>query len=293
MAKHRSRNRNRKRGKHMRSVLRLLPLIAATLAAFITVAPASQAAMAVHPAPPLLKVGSPIFTPDTAGYALTGGNFSNMNVSVFGNPVAGYSPYFPLGTGFGHELVLVNGTYTFTLSVSIFNGNTSLAPWDTAFDVTRTVGGAQVGSCLAGNPSGTGGVVCNNSVTGEPGAFVPGPIGLHLAYDPTSGLVSFSARNVTSADTLHGSFDAGPGLHNGFAEVASRVSSPSTITQPAASVLLGRFTSFTISTTNGAHGTLNNWTRHEVLGTLPGNDPLVTPNPPYSGGSAFIANLVR
>lgn len=212
--------------------------------------------------------GDRIYTTDTAGFAATGGQFRYIEGTVYGRAVAQYNTV--MGSGFGHGVTLTSSKYTITLGVSIYPGDNGPNPWDAAFSVDNT-NGSHVGGCLAGNNGGTGGVTCNASVTGEPGAFAPGYITLDIYYNVNSGLVTFEAYH--GSNDMHGSFEAGPGLSFRQASIGTTLASPSSVTAPSADMLLGSFSNVKVTTYSGTHsGLISWWTRHKEVASADGTE---------------------
>ena len=226
---------------------------AATAAALITAGAAGA------------TTGTRIYTSDSAGYAATSGQFRYIQGTVYGRAVAQYNSV--MGSGFGHGVTLTSSKYTISLGVSVYPGDNGPNPWDAAFSVDNT-GGSHVGGCLAGNPAGTGGVTCNTSVSGEPGAFAPGYITLDIYYNVNSGLVTFEAYQ--GSNTMHGSFEAGPGLSFSQASIGTSLADPSSVT-PSGTQLLGSFSNVTLTTYSGSRSGLSSWwTHHKEIATTDG-----------------------
>ncbi|MBO0771445.1 MAG: hypothetical protein J2P35_08305 [Actinobacteria bacterium] len=228
---------------------------AATAAALITAGTAGAA------------TGTRMYTKDSAGYAATGGQFRYIQGTVYGRAVAQYDSV--MGSGFGHGVTLTSSKYTISLGVSIYPGDNGTNPWDAAFSVDNSDGSGHVGGCLAGNNGGTGGVTCNASVTGEPGAFHPGYITLDIYYNVNSGLVTFEAYQ--GSNTMHGSFEAGPGLSFSKASIGTTLADPSTVT-PSGTQLLGSFSNVALTTYSGSRSGLSSWwEHHKVIATTDGS----------------------
>lgn len=254
---------------------------AATAAALITAGTAGAA------------TGTRNFTTASSGYTATGGQFRYIQGTVYGRSVAQYNPV--MGSGFGHGVTLTSSKYTISLGVSIYPGDNGPNPWDAAFDVTKTSDGSQVGSCLAGNPAGTGGVTCNTSVTGEPGAFKPGYITLNIYYNVNSGLITFEAYQ--GSNDMHGSFEAGTGRSFGQASIGTTLASPATTAAnaPSADQLLGSFGNVALTTYSGSRSSLSSWWTHsKEVATKDGSesgDTIAYPSNLRDGGAGFSTYL--
>jgi hypothetical protein len=253
---------------------------AATAAALITAGTAGAA------------TGNRIFTKDTAGYAATGGQFRYIQGTVYGRAVAQYNSV--MGSGFGHGVTLTSGKYTISLGVSIYPGDNGANPWDAAFSVDYTAG-SHVGGCLAGNNGGTGGVTCNASVTGQPGAFAPGYITLDIYYNKNSGLVTFEAYQ--GSNDMHGSFTAGTGLSFSKASIGTSLADPATTAAnaPSADQLLGSFGNVALTTYSGSRSSLSSWWTHSkevaTSGGTESGDTIAYPSNLRGGGTGFSTYL--
>jgi hypothetical protein len=262
----------------LKRIIRKLAITAAALAA------AGGLSLAVAGA----AGASTITTTGTAGYQVSGAQFRYFQTTVYARSVAQYDA--TMGAGFGHGITLTSGVYTLSLGISVYQGDVSASPWDAAFDVTKTADGSQVGGCLAGNPSGTGGVTCNTSVTGEPGAFAPGNVTLSIFYNTSNGVVSFSATQGTNS--LHGTFTAGTGISFRQADAGTTLADPSTVTRPSSAQLMGRFTGTRLTNYKGNHFTLTGpWLTQKVQATTAGSVKLLTPSALSDGGADFSTYL--
>ena len=165
----------------------------------ITAALAATAGLGIaFPAAASAATGPAQYTTDSAGYVVTGANFENLTTTVGARSVAQYDGTANK-TGFGHGITLQSKQYTAALGISVYNGDNGASPWDAAFALYGGTGTNLLASCLAGNNGGSGGVTCNASVSGEPGAFAAGPVKLTLTYNPATNLLSFDATQTTTA----------------------------------------------------------------------------------------------
>jgi hypothetical protein len=234
------------------------------------------------------RLATPAAQPDTAGYQVTGAQIRYVQTTVYARSLGQYNA--TMGAGFGHGITLASSKYTVSLGISVFKGETATSPWDAAFDVTNTSDGSQVGGCLAGNASGTGGVTCNTSVSGEPGAFAPGNVTYSLYYNKANGVLSFDA--FQGSNDFHGFINVGTGLSFNRASVGSTLADPSSVTPPAAQQLLGRFSNTILTNYKGNHFTLTGpWTTSKVQATGPGSVKIAIPSALTSGGAGFSTYL--
>jgi hypothetical protein len=235
--------------------------------------------------------GSTIATKDTTGYQVSGAQFRYVKTTVYGRAVAQYTSDFPVAnTGFGHAVMLASSKFIVTMGVSVYNGDNGPDPWDAAFAVTDTSTGAKVGGCLAGNPSGTGGVTCNTSVTGEPGAFAPGNITLSIYYNPANRVVSFDAYQ--GSNDFHGFFNAGVGLSFSKASAGTWLGQPSSVHQPWPAQLLGRFSGTVLTNYKGRRfGLVGSFTTSRVQATGPGSVVIAKPSALTGGATGFATYL--
>ena len=260
--------------------------------------PAKVAALAVPPAVAFTVVltsasagTSPaVFSTEQAGYAVTHAHFQEVNGTVFLRNPAGFISAFATDAGPGLSVQLW-GNDVLSAGVSTYNGAPSTAPYDAAFVVFNASTHAEIGSCLAGNPAGTGGVTCNTSVTGEPGAFPAGAsITEKITYNRVTGVVSFSIGAGTNV--LSGTFtDTGDSF--GQARVGGELAStpwavPSGYTPPASDTELARIGPVTLVSNTGHRAGLTNsyWTASPVIATGPGSVVIAKPGP-VQGGNTF------
>jgi hypothetical protein len=235
------------------------------------------------------------YTTNSAGYVVTGANFENLTTTVGARSVAQYNATANK-TGFGHGITLQSKQYTAALGISVYHGDNGPNPWDAAFALynasSTTV---PVASCLAGNNGGSGGVSCNASVSGEPGAFATGPVKLTLTYNPATNLLSFDATQTTTAgvNDFNGSINLGvtfgtPTTYFKTAEVGTTVDAPSS--QPAQPRLLGKFSATSLISYSGVTGGVSHWTAHQQIATSDGTSagtPLLSPTALSSHGHVF------
>jgi hypothetical protein len=229
-----------------------------------------------------------ISTKDTAGYQVSGAQIRYVQTTIYARSLAQYNA--TMGAGFGHGITLTSSSKTVSLGISVYQGETASSPWDAAFDVTNTSDGSQVGSCLAGNASGTGGVVCNTSTSGEPGAFAPGNVTMSVYYNKANGVLTFDAYQ--GSNDFHGFITVGTGLSFNVASVGTTLADPTSVTPPASAQLLGRFTGTVLTNYKGTQYTLTGpWTTSKVQATGPGSVKIATPSALTSGGAAFSTYL--
>lgn len=261
----------------------------------ITAALAATAGLGIAlPAGASAATGPPKYTTDSAGYVVTGTNFKNLTTTVGARSVAQYNATANV-TGFGHGITLQSKQYTAALGISVYNGDNGASPWDAAFALYDGTGTNLLASCLAGNPGGSGGVNCNASVSGEPGAFAPGPVKLTLTYNPATNLLSFDATQTTSAgvNDFNGSINLGvtfntPTTYFKTAEVGTTVNAPSA--QPAQPQLLGKFSATSLTNYKGVTGGVSHWTASQQIATSNGTStgtPLMSPTSLSNNGHVF------
>lgn len=229
-----------------------------------------------------------ISTTNSAGYQVSGAQIRYVQTTVYARSLAQYNA--TMGAGFGHGITLTSSSKTVSLGISVYQGETASSPWDAGFDVTNTSGGSQVGGCLAGNASGTGGVVCNTSTTGEPGAFAPGNVTMSVYYNKINGVLSFDAYQ--GSNDFHGFINLGPGLSFNVVNVGTTLANPASVKPPASAQLLGRFTGTVLTNYLGRQYTLTGpWTTSKVQATGPGSVKIATASALSSGGAAFSTYL--
>ena len=261
----------------------------------ITAALAATAGLGIaFPAAAWAATGPAQYTTDSAGYVVTGANFENLTTTVGARSVAQYDGTANK-TGFGHGITLQSKQYTAALGISVYNGDNGASPWDAAFALYGGTGTNLLASCLAGNNGGSGGVTCNASVSGEPGAFAAGPVKLTLTYNPATNLLSFDATQTTTAgvNDFNGSINLGvtfgtPTTHFSTAEVGTTVDAPSA--QPAQPHLLGKFSATSLTNYKGVIGGVSRWTASQQIATSDGTSAgtrLMTPTALSNHGHVF------
>jgi hypothetical protein len=256
----------------------------------ITAALAATAGLGIaFPAAASAATGPPQYTTNSAGYVVTGTNFKNLTTTVGARSVTQYNSTAN-ETGFGHGITLLSKQYTAALGISVYNGDNGASPWDAAFALYNSTG-TEVASCLAGNPGGSGGVNCNASVSGEPGAFATGPVKLTLTYNPATNLLSFDATQSTN--DFNGTINLGvtfgtPTTYFKTAQVGTTVDAPSA--QPTQPQLLGKFSATSLTNYKGVIGGLSRWTASQQIATSDGTSagtPLMSPTSLSNHGHVF------
>ena len=247
------------------------------------------------------SIGAPVYALEQAGYEATGGHFTHVQTTItLPASTSRFISNFGTGTGPGLSVQLWGTHDILLLGVSTSNGAPSSAPWDASFAVLNTTTRSEIASCLAGNNGGTGGVTCDASTVGPPGAYASGAkITESVSYDPANGVVTFSIGDGTSGNLFDGTYvdtsdTFGAAYVNG--ELAtSPFSSPAHYTPPASPVTVARFTGIKITTVSGRHGTmLGPWVTHTVTATTTGTSTggvLALPGPLSRLGNAFNFNL--
>ena len=258
----------------------------------ITAALAATAGLGTAiPAAASAATGPAQYTTDSAGYVVTGTNFANLTTTVGARSVAQYNGTANV-TGFGHGITLQSKQFTAELGISVFNADSGTSPWDAAFALYDGTGTNRLASCLAGNNGGSPNMSsCNASVSGEPGAFAPGPVKLTLTYDPVAKLLSFDA--VQGANDFNGSINLGTAFGTtttrfNTAEVGTTVLAPSN--QPMQPQLLGKFTGTSLTNVNGATGGVSRWTASQQFATSNGTSTgtrLMSPTALSNHGHVF------
>jgi hypothetical protein len=248
------------------------------------------AALAIGAAAPASAATGPaVYTTNSAGYVVTGANFEAVTTTVGARPVSQYNATANK-TGFGHGVTLVSKQYTAALGISVFNGDNGTTPWDAAFALYNGSGN-QVAGCLAGNNGGSGGVNCNASVTGEPGAFAAGPVKMTISYNPATNLLSFDAAQ--GSNDFSGTINLGvqfgtPTTFFKTAEIGTTVDPPSS--QPAQPQLLGKFTGTSLTSYTGHTAGLSAHTTHQQFATSDGTSSgtvLLSPTALSNHGHVF------
>lgn len=235
-------------------------------------------------------IGPTQYTTNSAGYVVTGSNYSTLTTTVGARSIAQYATTAN-ESGFGHGITLQSKQYTVALGISVFHGEGGTSPWDAAFALYNASSATvPVASCLAGNNGGSTDT-CNASATGEPGAFTAGPVKLTISYNPATNVLTFHAvqgtNDFTGTENLGVDFGT-PTTYFKTAEVGTTVDSPSA--QPGQPQLLGRFSATSLTNYSGTSGGLSRWTAAKQIATsdgTPTGTPTLSPTALSNHGHVF------
>jgi hypothetical protein len=220
-----------------------------------------------------------LYSPEQAGYAVTGGHFRYVTQTVYLRNPAGYAA--ELG-GFGDSVQLWAGTELVVLGVS---GTTGSGPYSSGIAVFNPATQATVcaeASCPGYSPAWAAGLSypAGHTVTES------------LFYDQGSGLVIATVADDTAGTTTSSTYDAGVGVP--FTQARAGVETGVTpwqaapYTPPATVTPLARFSAVSFTSYSGHRGGITGqwWASHHVVQTAAGNVVQIAPKA-VSGENSF------
>lgn len=214
------------------------------------------------------STGSPSYSPEQAGYSVTGGQFRFVSTTVYLRNPLQYSKEL-LG-GYGYSVQLWSSRKVLTLGVSDTTGNPGYSPGAAIFDEGQQAPNDvhcatwDSNSYCAGTPS---------SWTGGGGAlsYAPGDtVTLSIYYDKEKGTVQFLIRNDTAKSSSGFTYHMGTGVSFSQARIGAEagcyapwddlscagISVTSGYNAPTSPAVWGRFTQDRVTTYSGTRSGL-------------------------------------